>query len=170
MKITIKNLFYLLSLVTCASSHAEDVYVPIDKSQSGNLYVDAVINSSVHSPFMVDTGAGMITLNRDLFEEVSRAGKVVQVGEVVAKLANNSFETMPLYKVESFSIGDNCNLGEIEVAVMKNAERNILGLSALIMVAPFSIHTSPLELVLSGCSSSDKAISSNQAQDTTNSI
>ncbi len=154
----IRYLFFLLSLFICASSSAEDVYVPMDKSQSGNLYVDAVINSSVHSQFMVDTGAGIITLNRHLFEEISRAGKVEQVGEVVARLANSSLETMPLYKVESFSIGDNCNLGEMEVAVMNSSGRNILGLNALIMVAPFSIHTSPLELVLSGCSSSSQAV------------
>ncbi len=149
MKLT--HLHFCLLFIVHMACHAEDVNVPIDKSQSGNLYVNAVINSNVHSQFMVDTGAGMITLNRELFKQISRNGKVEKVGKIAARLANGKLETMSLYKVQSFSIGENCNLGEMEVAVMKHSGRNILGLSALIMVAPFSIHTSPMELILSGC-------------------
>jgi hypothetical protein len=39
----------------------------------------------------------------------------------------------------------------MEVAVMKHSGRNILGLSALSIAAPFAVHIEPLELVLSGC-------------------
>lgn len=162
MKIKIQYSLFLLFFFIYTSSNAEDVTVPIDKSQSGNLYVNAVINSDIHSQFMVDTGAGMITLNRELFKEIARTGKVEKVGEIVARLANSRLETLTLYKVESFSIGENCNLGEMEVAVMNRSKRNILGLNALIMAAPFSISVSPLELVLSGCSSSNESVSITQ--------
>ncbi len=149
--------------VTCV---AADVNVPIDKSQTGNLYVDAVINSQVRSQFMVDTGAGMITLNRALFKQVSREGTVEKVGKIAARLANGKYQTMTLYKVQSFSIGENCDLGEMEVAVMKSSGRNILGLSALIKVAPFSIHTDPMELILSGCPVDNEFVAANQPSTT----
>lgn len=132
--------------------------VPIDKSKTGNLYVDAVINSHVRSQFMVDTGAGMITLDRALFNEVSRDGSVEKIGKIAARLANGKHQIMSLYKVQSFSIGENCELGEMEVAVMKHSGRNILGLSALIKAAPFSIHTDPMELVLSGCPAMNESL------------
>jgi len=134
-----------------SSVQAADVNVPIDKSKSGSLYVEAVINSGIRSHFLVDTGAGMITLNRELFEQISESGKVEKTGEIAARLANGKYEKMDLYKIESFSIGENCNLGEMEVAVMKRAGRNILGLSGLSIAAPFAVHINPLELVLSGC-------------------
>lgn len=150
----------LLSPVLCL---AADVNVPIDKSQTGNLYVDAVINSNVRSQFMVDTGAGMITLNRELFKQISREGSVEKIGKIAARLANGKYQTMSLYKVQSFSIGENCNLGEMEVAVMKRSGRNILGLSALIKVAPFSIHTNPMELILSGCPANSEYVAADQS-------
>ena len=137
--------------------------MPIDKSQTGNLYVDAVINSNVRSQFMVDTGAGMITLNRALFKQISREGSVEKIGKIAARLANGKYQTMSLYKVQSFSIGENCNLGEMEVAVMKHSGRNILGLSALIKVAPFSIHTNPMELILSGCPAVNESLAANKS-------
>ncbi len=160
MKFKLAHLCVLVfAHVTCL---AADVNVPIDKSQTGNLYVDAVINSQVRSQFMVDTGAGMITLNRALFKQVSREGTVEKIGKIAARLANGKYQTMTLYKVQSFSIGENCNLGEMEVAVMKSSGRNILGLSALIKVAPFSIHTNPMELILSGCPASNESVAANQ--------
>lgn len=140
---------------------AVEISVPIDKSGTGNLYVDAVINSNVRSQFMVDTGAGMITLNRELFKEISRGGSVKKVGKIAARLANGKYQTMSLYKVESFSIGENCDLGEMEVAVMKNSGRNILGLSALIKAAPFSIYTDPMKLILSGCPTNNDLLAAN---------
>ena len=147
MKIKLLISFLLIH----TSAQAIDVNVPIDKSQSGSLYVEAVINSNIRSQFLVDTGAGMITLNRELFKQISESGKVEKTGEIAARLANGKYETMNLYKIKSFSIGENCNLGEMEVAVMKRAGRNILGLSALSIAAPFAVHIEPLELVLSGC-------------------
>ena len=142
---------FLFCLLIHTSAQATDVNVPIDKSQSGSLYVEAVINSDIRSQFIIDTGAGMIVLNRELFEQITASGKVEKTGEIAARLANGKYETMNLYKLESFSIGENCNLGEMEVAVMEHAGRNILGLSALSLAAPFAVHIKPLELVLSGC-------------------
>lgn len=159
MKSKLIYLFLLLTVhMTCL---AVEISVPIDKSGTGNLYVDAVINSNVRSQFMVDTGAGMITLNRELFKEISRRGSVKKVGKIAARLANGKYQTMSLYKVESFSIGENCDLGEMEVAVMKNSGRNILGLSALIKAAPFSIYTDPMELILSGCPTNNELLAAN---------
>ena len=158
----LKLLLTSLLIFVNTNGYAFDVNVPIDTSKSGSFYVPAVINSNIRSQFLVDTGAGMITLNRKLFEEVSKYGKVEKTGKVEARLANGKYETMNLYKVQSFSIGKNCNLGEMEVAVMKHKGRNILGLSALIKAAPFAIHTDPMELILSGCPSKTEAVADNQ--------
>ncbi len=42
--------------------------VPLNSSQAGNLYVTAQI-VSVSSEFLVDTGASMVTIEKNLFDE-----------------------------------------------------------------------------------------------------
>ena len=140
---------------------ADDISVPMDRAKSGNLYVKGVINHLVTSDFLLDTGAGMVTVTRDVLKQIKKSSKVTKVRDMAARLANGKLTKMDVYKIESFTIGQNCDLGEMEVAVVGNKGRNILGLSALGAAAPFAVHINPLKLVLSGCPAAMNTIADN---------
>jgi hypothetical protein len=124
--------------------------VVLERAASGSLYVQAS-TAGVEASFLVDTGAGLVTVQRGLFEKMRRSGEVREVRRVAARLANNRLKPMTVYEVAEFRIGGSCNLGPVEIAVMEQGGRNLLGLSALGRAAPFTIHTSPPALVLNGC-------------------
>jgi hypothetical protein len=56
-----------------------------------------------------------------------------------------------VYRIDNFRLGDRCELGPIEVAVMANDGRNILGMSTLAKTAPFGVHADPPALAVSVC-------------------
>lgn len=144
----------LLSTLICQVSLAAGAgeRVELARSGAGSLTVDAEI-AGVPARFIVDTGAGMVTVDRSLFKQMRRNGDIREVKRVAARLANNRLQMMTVYEVSHFRVGDTCELGPIEIAVMEGAGRNLMGLSALGRAAPFTIHTSPPSITLSGCGS-----------------
>jgi hypothetical protein len=58
---------------------------------------------------------------------------------------------MDIYEVRHFLLGDNCDLGPLEIAVMERGGRNLLGMNALQTAAPFAIYTTPPALTFSSC-------------------
>ncbi len=136
---------------------AQDIGYSVDltRSGAGSLYMDAEIGG-VTASFLVDTGAAMVTVDKTLFKRMRESGDIREVRRVAARLANNRLQIMTVYEVAHFQVGDACELGPVEVAVMNGAGRNLLGLSALGRAAPFTIHTSPPAIVLSGCSVAGK--------------
>ncbi len=135
-----------------APTAAADERVDLAQSGAGSLTIAAEI-AGVPARFIVDTGAGMVTVDRSLFKQMRRGGDIREVKRVAARLANNRLQMMTVYEVSHFRVGDTCDLGPIEVAVMEGAGRNLMGLSALGRAAPFTIHTSPPSITLSGCGS-----------------
>ncbi len=135
-----------------ATGAGERVDVELARTGAGSLTIDAEI-AGVPARFVVDTGAGMVTVDRALFKQMRRSGDIQEISRVAARLANNRLQMMTVYQVSHFRVGDSCELGPIEVAVMEGTGRNLMGLSALGRAAPFTIHTSPPSITLSGCGS-----------------
>ncbi len=124
--------------------------VPLAQSNSGSLTVRANLGA-VEAEFLLDTGANMVTVNRDLFRQLKQQGSTEKVGQVGARLASGKLELLDVYQVEHFRLGDGCELGPVQVAVLKRGGRNLLGMNALQAAAPFAIYTSPPALALSSC-------------------
>lgn len=127
-----------------------DHQVPLLTSPGGSFYVNSSV-AGIEAEFLVDTGAGYVTLGSELFRALRAESAVREVRRVAARLANGKLKPVTVYEVEHFVIGDGCDVGPVEVAVLEGAGRNLLGLSALTRAAPFAIHTSPPALLLSGC-------------------
>ena len=125
--------------------------VPLKQSAGGTLYLTASA-AGIPGDFLLDTGAGMVTLSQAMFDKLQQARQVEHVREMAARLANNRIQRVDVYRVEDFRIGE-CRLGTVEVAVMEGGSRNLLGLSALGLAAPFAIQLSPPALSLSQCGS-----------------
>ena len=126
--------------------------VPLKGTGAGSLSVTAQIGS-VTGDFLVDTGASMVTIEKDLFDELRRMGSLLKVRSVAARLANGRVQALDVYMVEHFFLGSDCDLGPIEVAVVPRGGRNLLGMNALNQAAPFGFSIEPPALGLSRCSS-----------------
>jgi hypothetical protein len=125
--------------------------VPLAQQPSGSLYVHGQINTTVTAEFLLDTGSGLVTVGRKLFAKIRRAGAVEKTGRVAARLANGRIQAVDLYLVQRFRLGESCELGPVEIAVMPGDGPNILGMSALARAAPFAVHLVPPALALSTC-------------------
>lgn len=136
----------------CISAAAPDFdhHVPLVTSPGGSFYVTSHV-AGIEADFLVDTGAGYVTVDRTLFRALREKSEVREVRRVAARLANGKLKPVTVYEVEHFVIGEGCDVGPVEVAVLEGTGRNLLGLSALTRAAPFAFHTSPPALALSGC-------------------
>ena len=124
--------------------------VPLEQAPGGSLYVDAEAGG-ISASFLVDTGAGLVTVSEAFFDKLAARGAVREVRRVAARLANNRLQALTVYEVAEFRIGAHCDIGPVEVAVMPGGGRNLLGLSALGRAAPFTVSMAPPALHLSGC-------------------
>lgn len=142
-----------LSMLATEQAAAEDFgyRIPLAQQSSGALYIEGQVNDSVSADFLLDTGSGMVTVGRDLFSQIKRSGPVEKVGRVAARLANGRLQPVDLYLVQRFRLGEHCEIGPLEVAVMPGKGRNILGMSALSRAAPFAVHMAPPSLAISSC-------------------
>ncbi|GAB5500531.1 MAG: hypothetical protein PsegKO_28420 [Pseudohongiellaceae bacterium] len=123
---------------------------PLTQTGSGSLTVVADLGG-VNSEFLLDTGASMITVSPQVFAELEILGSAVKVRRVAARSAGGRLQALDVYRVEKFVLGKTCELGPVEVAVMRSGGRNLLGLAALEQAAPFAISTAPPELGLARC-------------------
>lgn len=140
----------LLALLMSQAATADLQYsVNVQPSSAGTLYV-ASTAADIKAEFLIDTGASMATMSESLYEQLRHSEQVTYRRDVAARLANNRLQTIAVYEIANFKVGE-CQLGPIEFGVIKGGSRNILGLSALSAVAPFAIGISPPVLSLSQC-------------------
>lgn len=138
--------------MSAANSRAEALghAVSLERSGGGGMYVAGEI-AGVQADFLVDTGADLVTVGDSVFRQMRKSGEVRETRRVAARMANNRLQVMTVYEVTHFNIGGSCDLGPVEVAVMKGAGRNLLGLSALSRGAPFTLGMAPPTLVFDHC-------------------
>lgn len=134
------------SLAYCADDAVHTF--PLSRHSGGTLYVDITLKQGISAPFLVDTGSGLVTLNKKTFDELNRINALAPVGEVAARMANGRIHAIKQYRLESLRIGNRCELGPIDVAVMPNGS-NILSINALLRAAPMTLSVDTL--TLSGC-------------------
>lgn len=147
-------------LLVAVGSHAEQSDVdlaswfphsfPLTQTGSGSLMVAADLGG-VESDFLLDTGASMITVSPDVLVRLKRLGSAVRLRQVAARSAGGRVQVLDVYRVERFVLGGSCELGPVEVAVMRSGGRNLLGLAALESAAPFAVSTAPPALGLARC-------------------
>ncbi len=123
--------------------------VALEQHSGGTFYLPVTVNG-VSGQFLLDTGAGMVTVSEALFSTIKKSTNVRHVKTMAARLANNRTQKIEIFEVDSLAVGG-CELGSVEIAVMRGGGRNLLGLSALNIAAPFTINTAPPNLELSGC-------------------
>lgn len=120
-------------------------------------YVSAHIAGLGQVPMLVDTGAGFSALSQEVVSHLEGRGEAVFVKRFKGIMADGSQRTVPVYRVRWLRLGPGCGVRDIEAVVFPGATRQILGLSALRKLAPFSISLDPPSITLSHCLSGSHA-------------
>lgn len=142
----------LIALLVINNAYADfDVQLPISSTGGGSYSVEAGFGSSTPVDFLIDTGAGMSTVSDKHFSALKRTHDVSLVRTIAARLANGKLQKARVYRFENFNIAGQCNIGSVEMAVLPNSGRNIIGMDVLAKTAPFGLHLDKPTLAVSNC-------------------
>lgn len=152
-RISIKLLIIFLATAGLGKNALADfeVMLPIANTQAGSYSVAGSFGDDKVAQFLIDTGAGMSTLSRDMFKVLKRTHDVEPVRKIAARLANGKLLKAQVYRIADFRIGNQCSIGDVEVAVMPNSGRNIIGMDILAKTAPFGLNLEKPALAVSKC-------------------
>jgi predicted aspartyl protease len=151
---TIARLSLIAALVLSAhASRTSDKYhaVVMQERDSQTYYVTGHIDGFGAIDFMVDTGSGYVTINEKTLRVLKDKERVTYLRDLDGVMANGTRITVPVYLLKSLTIGRECLVHDVEVAVFPSDTRCILGMSALRKTAPFVFSTTPPTLMLSNC-------------------
>lgn len=132
--------------------------VEMDARNGATFYVPGLITGLGAVDWMVDTGSGYMTINEEILTSLKENGQAHFVKRLRGRLADGSELEVPVYLIDSISIGDACWLRDVEVAVFPGSTRPILGLNVLQRTAPFIFSFEPPRLVLSHCDTEIDAV------------
>ena len=85
--------------------------VTMKTSSGGTNYVDATLAGSITATFLVDTGSGMLVVNRKTFKTLKKSNSITYSHEAAARLANGKIQKVDVYTVPQFRIGEYCEIG-----------------------------------------------------------
>jgi|TARA_Y100000034_G_scaffold20405_1_gene23287 predicted aspartyl protease len=122
--------------------------IPLSQSKGGTLYLEATLESNVNASFLLDTGSSLLTLNQATFDALTRNQKPLATRTSAARMANGKIVKISQYQLNSVRIGNTCEVGPVEVAVLPKGN-NILGINTLLRVAPLTITSD--SVILAGC-------------------
>lgn len=125
--------------------------IPMHDNGASTYYVEVDIEGVGSRDFLVDTGAGYMTINEHTLAVLKGKKLATYVKDLEGVLADGTRLIVPVYRVTRINIGDVCQLRDVEVAVFPGATRGLLGLSALRRTAPFMFSMEPPALHLSNC-------------------
>lgn len=135
----------LLALATW-TARAEPVAIALEAAASGTFYVNASLNAAIETELLLDTGSGYVSLSRRTFERVTAGTHPQPERTITGILADGNTVSVPIYRITELKLGSDCVLHDVEVAVFRNAARDILGLNALKQMQPFTLQLDPPQL------------------------
>ena len=139
----------LIFLLVCAFTvSAIEQNIPLSQSKGGTLYLEATLESNIKASFLLDTGSSLLTLNQTTFDALTRNKKLLATRTSAARMANGKIVKIAQYQLNSVRIGNTCEVGPVEVAVLPKGN-NILGINTLLRVAPLTITSE--SVILAGC-------------------
>jgi predicted aspartyl protease len=150
-KITRKLVHLSLLLLISASALADEasVSVSLHGTEYGTFHLDGVLGQGVATRFLLDTGSAYVVLSEASTRKLLAEHALTPVRKMRAVLANHASVRAQVYRLKTLGLGGACTVREVEVVAMPGADRDILGLSALSAVAPFTVHLTPSKLDLS---------------------
>ncbi len=143
----------ILGILAVTPGHvmAASATVPMKNKGADTYYVDVHVEGFGNLDYLVDTGAGYMTINEDTLAVLQAKDGATYVKRLQGILADGRTLIVPVYRIGSINIGGACMIHDVEVAVFPGSSRSLLGLSALGKTAPFMFSMEPPELQMSNC-------------------
>jgi len=156
-----KIVFFLIGLLALpVSAEQNDAVVPIHEEGASTFYIKARLANLDYADFMVDTGSGYLVINQESLAQLRKDGQADYKKDIKGILANGNEFLVPVWRISSLTINDQCVLHDVDAAVFPGKTRQILGLSALKKAAPFTLSFDPPQIVLSHCAQISYLVSS----------
>jgi hypothetical protein len=146
------GIFSLVLVSGYAMAESSVTHVPMHSAGTATYYVKGRIEGYGSTELLVDTGSGYSTIGEDALDVLMKEGTATYLRDLNGIMADGSRRVVPLYLISGITLGSNCVIRKVEVAVFPSKTRPILGLSALRKVAPFMFSIEPPTLMLSRCS------------------
>lgn len=121
------------------------------RSDLDTFYVSIGVAGTQPEDYLVDTGAGYMTITTETLERLQQQGDAVRVGQLDGRMADGTTLRVPVYRLSEITIGQSCRISNVEAAVLPGATRGLFGLSALRKASPFQFSIDPPSLTLSNC-------------------
>ncbi len=149
----VKTAFIVFCLFQVSSSLAQDFnsLVPMHDKGASTYYVPCTIEGYGSVDMLVDTGSAYTTINEETLAVLKKQGLATYIKALKAKLADGSYRVVPVYRIATLNVGDDCEIKDVEAAVLPGKTRSMLGLSALNKAGPFIFSIDPPRLSLSNC-------------------
>ena len=144
------TLIALLALPVSAEQYA-DIVVPIHEKGAATFYINGRLGNLEPTEFMVDTGSGYLVINEESLTQLKKGGQAAYQKDIKGILANGQEFLVPVWRISSLTINDQCVLHDVDAAVFPGKTRQILGLTALKKAAPFTLSFDPPQIILSHC-------------------
>jgi clan AA aspartic protease (TIGR02281 family) len=141
----------LLPSIPAFAEQAPVFSVQMQQRSSGAFYLRGTLAHAVDTDLLIDTGSSYVVLSGRTFEKLDAAKDAVFKRRINGATANGRVHKAKVYELSTLALGADCVLRSVEVVVLPGAERDILGLSALKRLQPFTFDIDPMMLRFSGC-------------------
>lgn len=147
-----KMLFALMGLVCLpVAASPFNAVIPIHDKGAQTFYIKGKLGDLDATEFMLDTGSGYLVINQESLARLKENGQAGYVKDIKGILANGDEFIVPVWRISSMTINNQCILRDVEAAVFPGKTRQILGLTALRKAAPFIVSFEPPQIVFSHC-------------------
>lgn len=151
-RFAVLSIFLAATFTSSLVGAATGTVVPIKSHVDlATFYVGVAIAGAPVEEYLLDTGSGYMTITSQTLSHLKDAGTATYLRELDGQMADGSIMRVPVYLIEKITVGDSCQLRNIEAAVLPGASRGLFGLSALRKLSPFELSTDPPSLRLSNC-------------------
>lgn len=135
------SLLLTATLMAVGPVSALEIEMPMEQEASGNYYVSGRLDDLVDTRMLFDTGSGYVSLSKTTFDQV-KSDSTVFSRNIHGRMANGSTVSVPVYTISELNLSG-CVIKNVEVVVFPGADRDILGLSALRQLQPFTVQLDP---------------------------
>lgn len=156
---TVYTLFAVIAaaLVTCGQASSEDgpaFSVPLEQQPSGAFYIRGTLADKVETRLLVDTGSSYVVLSRATFKALQQDQDASFKRTIRGATASGRIVAAKVFELAELKLGEDCVLRAVEVVVLPGSDRDILGLSALERVQPFTFDIGSSALRFAACGQS----------------
>lgn len=144
-------LLVLLGTIPAGMAAAVELTLPMQQASTGNYYIHAILNDHVETELLVDTGSGYVSLTGKTFSRLKQDAHTRFQRHITGVMANGRAVSVPIYRIRELRLTEECTLRDIEVAVLRGASRDILGLNALKQLQPITLRMDPPQLISNSC-------------------